>query len=80
MHSVDWLVLLQLAMWICKNLAIYHLHKRDIKINFLDNCVYVRNTFNYQNYAEIDLLKLCDLEPQGYIARDSNYFTCAYRW
>ena len=24
--------------------------------------------------AEIDLLKLCDLEPQGYKVRDSNYF------
>ena len=23
--------------------------------------------------AEIDLLKLCDLEPQGYKVRDSNY-------
>ena len=27
--------------------------------------------------AEIDLLKLCDLEPQGYKVRDSKYFTCA---
>ena len=27
--------------------------------------------------AETDLLKLCDLEPQGYKVRDSNYFTCA---
>ena len=25
--------------------------------------------------AEIDLLKLCDLEPQEYKVRDSNYFT-----
>ena len=24
--------------------------------------------------AEIDLLKLCDLEPQGYKVRDFNYF------
>ena len=24
-----------------------------------------------------DLLKLCDLEPQGYKVRDSNYFGCA---
>ena len=27
--------------------------------------------------AETDLLKLCDLEPQGYKVRDSNYLTYA---
>ena len=26
--------------------------------------------------AEIDLLKLCDVEPQGYKVRGSNYFNC----
>ena len=28
--------------------------------------------------AEIHLLKLCDLEPQGYRVRDSNHFTYAH--
>ena len=28
--------------------------------------------------AEMHLLKLCGLDPQGYKVRDSNYFTCVY--
>ena len=28
--------------------------------------------------AEIDLLQLCDLEPQGYKVRDSNYFMAKF--
>ena len=81
MHSVEWLVSLQLATykWICKNLASYHLHKRDIAKYFC-NCVasYMLEIPSIiKIIAEIDLLKLCDLEPQGYKVRDSNYFTCA---
>ena len=28
--------------------------------------------------AEMHLLILCGLDPQGYKVRDSNYFTCVY--
>ena len=28
--------------------------------------------------AEMHLLELCGLDPQGYKVRDFNYFTCVY--
>ena len=79
MHSVEWLVLLQLGMWICKNLAIYlpSSYTKRHKI-FFGNCSYMLEIPSIiRIIAETDLLKLCDLEPQGYKVRDSNYFTCA---
>ena len=75
MHSVEWLVLLQLGMWICKTLAIYH--QKGIKY-FLATVYMLEIPSIIRIIAEIDLLKLCDLKPQRYKVRYSNYFTYAY--
>ena len=52
-----------------------HLHKKDIKY-FLVTVYMLEMPSIIRIITEVDLLKLCDLEPQGYEVRDSYYFTC----
>ena len=53
--------------------------QKGIKYFLVTACVYVRNTFNYQNNSRNRFFETVhvNLEPQGYKVRDSNYFTCA---